>query len=141
MYCIRLSLRKLTEGPLLLSKLTKALLQPKSTKPFFILTMYCVTSRIENLPKHFLSLAMHCMKSSHSQLTEALLEPGDALHEVVEADPALLVAKSDGNGAEDAAVEAEAQRLQRRSKLVQVEVARPVHVHAFEYVLSKRFCF
>ena len=69
------------------------------------------------------------------QLTEALLKPGDALHEVVEADPALLVAESDGDGAEDAAVEAESQRLQRRSKLVQVEEARPVHVNAFEHVL------
>ena len=68
-------------------------------------------------------------------LTETLFEPGDALHEVVEADPALFVAKSDSDRAEDAAVEAEAQRLQRRSKLVQVEVARPVHVNAFEHVL------
>ena len=97
--------------------------------------MYCVTSRIENLPKHYLSLAMHCMKSSHSQLTEALLEPGDALHEVVEADPALLVAESDGDGAEDAAVEAEAQSLKGRAKFVEVEVTGAVHVHLFEDVL------
>lgn len=65
---------------------------------------------------------------------EALLQPGDALHEVVEADPALFIAESDGDGAEDAAVEAEPQCLQRRSKLVQVEVSGPVDVHAFEHV-------
>ena len=57
------------------------------------------------------------------------------MHEVIKADSSFLVAESDGNGIEDAAVEAEAQSLKGRAKFVEVEVTGAVHVHLFKDVL------
>ena len=70
-------------------------------------------------------------------LTEALFEPGNALHEVVETDSSFCIAESDGDGSEEATVEAETKGLKSSSQLVSVERPGPVRVHAFEHALKK----